>query len=151
MFGTLFALFFFHGRQRDTEREKRLQYWREQVRPPFFFLLQPTDTQRPPSSPPLRPCLCPFPRLQNAFRQNILQMRDTARASIFSSGAAGSPRSTMYSRDGGDDSQAPLVQHAAPTKSSGLRHYVSDDGSYEQGNENEELVMSTPYTHDRKF
>ncbi|ETW80398.1 hypothetical protein HETIRDRAFT_321297 [Heterobasidion irregulare TC 32-1] len=117
MFGTLFALFFFHGRQRDTEREKRLQYWRE----------------------------------QNAFRQNILQMRDTARASIFSSGAAGSPRSTMYSRDGGDDLQAPLVQHGAPTKSSGLRNYVSDDGSYEQGNENEELVMSTPYTHDRKF
>ena len=31
MFGTLFALFFLHSRQRDSEREKRLQYWREQV------------------------------------------------------------------------------------------------------------------------
>ena len=32
MIGTLITLFFLHGRQRDTEREKRIQYWREQVR-----------------------------------------------------------------------------------------------------------------------
>lgn len=32
MFGTLFGLFFFHRKQRDQEREKRLQYWREQVK-----------------------------------------------------------------------------------------------------------------------
>ena len=32
MFGTLFALFFLHRRARDAEREKRTQYWREQVR-----------------------------------------------------------------------------------------------------------------------
>ena len=31
MFGTLVGLFFLHGKQRDREREKRLQYWREQV------------------------------------------------------------------------------------------------------------------------
>lgn len=31
MFATLFGLFFFHGKQRDAEREKRMQYWREQV------------------------------------------------------------------------------------------------------------------------
>jgi hypothetical protein len=31
MFGTLFLLFVFHRRQRDEDREKRLQYWREQV------------------------------------------------------------------------------------------------------------------------
>ena len=31
LFGTLLALFFVHSRQRDNEREKRLQYWREQV------------------------------------------------------------------------------------------------------------------------
>ena len=31
MIGTLFLLFRIHGRQRDDEREKRLQYWREQV------------------------------------------------------------------------------------------------------------------------
>jgi len=32
MFGTLGMLFIFHRRQRDKEREKRIQYWREQVR-----------------------------------------------------------------------------------------------------------------------
>ena len=31
MIGTLFLLFNIHGRQRDNEREKRMQYWREQV------------------------------------------------------------------------------------------------------------------------
>ena len=31
MFATLFGLFFFHGKQREVEREKRMQYWREQV------------------------------------------------------------------------------------------------------------------------
>jgi len=30
MFGTLFALSWIHRRQRETERERRLQYWREQ-------------------------------------------------------------------------------------------------------------------------
>jgi hypothetical protein len=29
---TLFILFTVHGRQREDEREKRLQYWREQVK-----------------------------------------------------------------------------------------------------------------------
>ena len=32
MFGTLYALFVLHRNHRDKEREKRLQYWREQVR-----------------------------------------------------------------------------------------------------------------------
>ena len=31
MFGTLYGLFFLHGKQREAEREKRMQYWREQV------------------------------------------------------------------------------------------------------------------------
>lgn len=31
MFATLFGLFSFHGKQREVEREKRMQYWREQV------------------------------------------------------------------------------------------------------------------------
>ncbi|KAG5729201.1 hypothetical protein E4T56_gene14559 [Termitomyces sp. T112] len=81
MFGTLFALFFTHRKQRDEEREKRLQYWRE----------------------------------QNAFHQNLLQMRETAH-----------------------DAHAPILQHAVP-KASGLRHYLSDDGSseYDDG-----LIMS---------
>ncbi|KAG6907903.1 hypothetical protein DXG01_006958 [Tephrocybe rancida] len=86
-------------KQRDEEREKRLQYWRE----------------------------------QNAFHQNLLQMRETARASILSlPGNGNSARSTMYSRDGAftDDAQAPILQHAVP-KASGLRHYLADDGSSE--------------------
>jgi hypothetical protein len=38
IFGTLTALFIVHRRQRDNEREKRMQYWREQVRlfPPSY-------------------------------------------------------------------------------------------------------------------
>ena len=32
MIATLVVLFFVHGRQREDEREKRLQYWREQVK-----------------------------------------------------------------------------------------------------------------------
>jgi hypothetical protein len=32
MFGTLFGLFILHRKQRDEDREKRVQYWREQVR-----------------------------------------------------------------------------------------------------------------------
>ncbi|OCB90650.1 hypothetical protein A7U60_g2085 [Sanghuangporus baumii] len=111
MFGTLIALFFLHAKQRDNEREKRLQYWRE----------------------------------QNAFRQNIMQMRDTARASLLSlpNGASGSgsnsARSTLYSRDGGsDESNMPILQNSG-TKGSGLRHqqYTKSmegdeyDGTYE--------------------
>lgn len=34
MFGTLVGMFFLHKGQRDEEREKRMQYWREQVRNP---------------------------------------------------------------------------------------------------------------------
>jgi hypothetical protein len=40
MIVTMVILFFVHRRQRDDEREKRLQYWREQVNVFFFF---PTD------------------------------------------------------------------------------------------------------------
>lgn len=38
MFVTLIGLFLIHGRQRDQEREKRLQYWHEQVRDPDHVL-----------------------------------------------------------------------------------------------------------------
>jgi len=31
MFATLITLFLIHRRQRDVEREKRIQYWNEQV------------------------------------------------------------------------------------------------------------------------
>jgi len=97
MFGTLFGLFFFHGKQREAEREKRMQYWREQT----------------------------------AFRQNILQMRETARHSILSQGSV-SARSSMlhHHRDrdnSSDDSHAPIMQYAS--KSSNLRLTIPDDDS----------------------
>ncbi|KAG9220804.1 hypothetical protein CCMSSC00406_0002596 [Pleurotus cornucopiae] len=105
MFGTLVGLFFWHSKQRDADREKRVQYWRE----------------------------------QNAFHQNLMQMRETARASIISPNQNGisSARSTIYSRDGAlsDESQAPIMQNAAPKASSGLRNYLTEDNSsdYEDG------------------
>ena len=103
MIGTLIALFFIHRRNRDAEREKRLQYWRE----------------------------------QNAFRQNIMQMQESARASIFSATPHGSRRSTMFGVTT-EDSQAPMLQNAEP-KGSGLRYYVGEDGeSYENENDTAE-------------
>ena len=76
---------------------------------------------------------------QNAFHQNLMQMRETARASIISPNQNGisSARSTIYSRDGAlsDESQAPIMQNAAPKASSGLRNYLTEDNSsdYEDG------------------
>ncbi|TBU30294.1 hypothetical protein BD311DRAFT_691476 [Dichomitus squalens] len=110
MVGTLVALYFFHKKDRDAEREKRLQYWRE----------------------------------QNAFRQNILQMQETARHSLMAyTPGGGSPRgSTLYSREGGmqsEDSGAPMLQQT--TKSSGLRYYVSDDNSQLDDRSDEDLMM----------
>lgn len=63
-----------------------------------------------------------------------MQMRETARHTAASSqhfgGRDGSPRSTLYSRDGvgSEDSQLPMLQQA--NKGSGLRHAYSDDGTY---------------------
>ena len=95
MFATLISMYFIHRRHRAIEREKRVQYWRE----------------------------------QNAFRQNILQMQETARHSIMTmpQGGGVSPRSTMYSRDGvnSEDSQLPML---TAQKGSALRNQFSDDG-----------------------
>ena len=95
MFATLIGMYFIHRRHRAIEREKRVQYWRE----------------------------------QNAFRQNILQMQETARHSIIAvPGGNGSPRSTLYSREGvsSEDSQMPML--APQSKSSALRHQFSEEG-----------------------
>ncbi|PIL33964.1 hypothetical protein GSI_03672 [Ganoderma sinense ZZ0214-1] len=109
MVGTLVALYFVHKKHRDSEREKRLQYWRE----------------------------------QNAFRQNIMQMQETAQHSLMSyTPGGGSPRgSTMYGRDGiqSEDSGAPMLQGAQ--KGSGLRYYVSDDASQIDNRSDEDLMM----------
>lgn len=91
MFGTLFALYFAHRKQRDEEREKRLQYWRE----------------------------------QNAFHQNLLQMRETARASMLSLPLHGhSDRTVIY-----DDGNSLTSNNFGPK--TGLRHDAIDDTSFE--------------------
>ncbi|KAJ7614433.1 hypothetical protein FB45DRAFT_1110154 [Roridomyces roridus] len=95
IFGTLLGLFMMHRRQRDQERKKRVQYWRE----------------------------------QNAFHQNLQQIRETAHASSLSLSSA---RSTMYSRAGMHSDEIPMLQHAAP-RASGLRHYMNDDSTDELG------------------
>jgi len=110
MIATLVTLFFIHRRTRDAEREKRVQYWRE----------------------------------QNAFRQNIMQMRETARASLYSMGGlsgSNTPRGSVYSGvAGSEDSHMPMLHNAnAPSQGSGLRNYTTevDDYSFE----NEQPVM----------
>ncbi|KAF8493636.1 hypothetical protein JB92DRAFT_2749951 [Gautieria morchelliformis] len=71
-------------------------------------------------------------REQNAFRQNILQMRDTAQASLLSlspqESESNTPRSTIYSgreHNGSVDSAIPMLR-----RSSGLRPTITseDDG-----------------------
>jgi preprotein translocase subunit YajC len=42
MFATLIVLFLIHRRQRDQEREKRHQYWLEQVSDPDSVSLIPS-------------------------------------------------------------------------------------------------------------
>jgi hypothetical protein len=113
MLGTLIALFFFHRRHRDTERERRLQYWRE----------------------------------QNAFRQNIAQMQESARASVFS--ATTSRRSSTAQIYGvqTEDSQTPMMAHQARA-GSGLRYYENAetrDGYAGSVEESDGLVMRAPY------
>ncbi|KAJ3788664.1 hypothetical protein GGU10DRAFT_285956 [Lentinula aff. detonsa] len=110
MFGTLIGLFFLHLKQRDAERERRLQYWRE----------------------------------QKAFHQNLSQMREAARTSIMSITRMGnSVRSTFYGGNNSDDSHAPMIQSASsPSRTSGLRNYIGDDGDYEDYDES--LIMQQP-------
>ncbi|KAI0712940.1 hypothetical protein C8T65DRAFT_646169 [Cerioporus squamosus] len=104
MIGTLVALYFMHRKDRNAEREKRMQYWRE----------------------------------QNAFRQNILQMQETARHSLMSFNTpGGSPRSSQMIPS--EDSSAPMMHGA--NKSSALRYYVSDDGSQMDDRSDEDLMM----------
>lgn len=90
MSGTLTGLYFAHRKQRELERSKRAQYWRE----------------------------------QNAFHQNLMQMRETARASILSLPQNGGSQGIDY-RDPSDESQSPILQSTGP-KASGLRNYLAD-------------------------
>ena len=80
-----------------------------------------------------------------------MQMHETARHSIFSTQGSISHRSALFGTTTEDN--APMLQNAAPApKSSGLRHYISEDNdTYEGGSDNEQLVMRTPYAHDGKI
>lgn len=60
--------------------------------------------------------------IQNAFRQNILQMRETARTSILSLPGHGSSQTTTYSRAGSDESSTPMLQRHSVYNASGLRN-----------------------------
>lgn len=119
MIGTLVGLFFLHRRNRDQQREKRVQYWREQVR---HWRISTS--------------FLPDLLNQNAFHQNLLQMRETARASILSLPNNGN-RDSTYSRDantsaGTYDSSTPMMQHAQ-SKGSGLKYMQDDNSEYDEG------------------
>ncbi len=74
---------------------------------------------------------------QNAFRQNIMQMQETARHSLMSFNTpGGSPRSSQMIPS--EDSGAPMTHGA--NKSSALRYYVSDDGSQMDDRSDEDLM-----------
>jgi len=136
MIGTLFLLFSIHGRQREDEREKRLQYWREQVRRIFSYT---TGEQL---------VLTNITIYQNSFRQNILQMHETAQASVFVNPASSSRRSAQFGT-ATEDSHAPILQYDVVGSE---RPWGTDEGSYEDGYEtSENLFTRTPFTHDNKI
>ncbi|GJE95852.1 hypothetical protein PsYK624_120430 [Phanerochaete sordida] len=118
MLATLIGMYCFHRGHRQAEREKRLQYWRE----------------------------------QNAFRQNIMQMQETARHSIMSlpGGGPNSPRSTLYNRDGtqSEDSQIPMLN--PQSKSSALRHQLSDDG-FDDGSQESIMIQRVDRKDSNRF
>ena len=63
-----------------------------------------------------------------------MQMQETARHSLMSlpmGAGSNSQRNSVYSNGmGSDESQIPLT---GASKSSGLRHYISDDGLSDEG------------------
>ncbi|KZP34306.1 hypothetical protein FIBSPDRAFT_771818, partial [Athelia psychrophila] len=102
MIATLITLFIFHRRTRDSMREQRAQYYRE----------------------------------QQAFRQDLDNMRQSARISIMSMSSKGgananggsSNRSTMYSTKSGPKSlSVPLLTHGRVPRASGLRQQLTGD------------------------
>jgi hypothetical protein len=96
MFGTLIALFFLHRRQREAEREKRAQYWREQNA--FHQNIR---------------------KMRDVARASILSVPVRGNNSPQNSSMS------RYSKDYSDESQIAIAQHGAP-KGSGLRHHLPD-------------------------
>ena len=80
-------------------------------------------------------------------------MHETARNSLYTAPGSVSRRSGLFGTSSTEEANASMLQHAASApKSSGLRHYVSEDiDTYEGTSDNEQLVMRTPYTHDNKI
>ncbi|KAF9793073.1 hypothetical protein BJ322DRAFT_1032885 [Thelephora terrestris] len=93
MFGTLFGLFSLHGKQREVEREKRMQYWREQT----------------------------------AFRQNILQVKESARQSFLSQGSVSGQSSMLHMSRDPDGLSDEYHPPKFSSKSSHPRQPVLDD------------------------
>src|ERR1700719_1375959 len=82
MSGPLVGMYFLHRKQRDRERQKRSQYWHEQVRPlPRLSAVRTCDLLS-----------------QNAFRQNILLMRDLV-SQVLAGNSSPTRRGVNYSRD----------------------------------------------------
>ncbi|GAW01795.1 hypothetical protein LENED_003408 [Lentinula edodes] len=83
-------------------------------------------------------------REQNAFHQNLSQMREAARSSILSiPGIGSSTRSTLYGGNNSDDSHAPMMPNAlGQPRTSRLRNHVKDDGNSED--DDESLIMQQP-------
>lgn len=81
---------------------------------------------------------------QNAFHQNLSQMREAARSSILSiPGIGSSTRSTLYGGNNSDDSHAPMMPNAlGQPRTSRLRNHVKDDGNSED--DDESLIMQQP-------
>ncbi|KAJ3889287.1 hypothetical protein GG344DRAFT_89526 [Lentinula edodes] len=82
-------------------------------------------------------------REQNAFHQNLSQMREAARSSILSiPGIGSSTRSTLYGGNNSDDSHAPMMPNAlGQPRTSRLRNHVKDDGNSE---DDDESLMQQP-------
>ncbi|KIK37175.1 hypothetical protein CY34DRAFT_93215 [Suillus luteus UH-Slu-Lm8-n1] len=99
MFVTLIGLFLIHRRQRDQEREKRLQYWHEQNA--------------------FRQSIM---QMKEIARNSILSLPGGNGV-----GNGNSNRSTVCSRAGSEESSTPMIQYSVH-KSSGLRQQcLSDD------------------------
>jgi len=103
----------------------------------FFFHRKHRDAEREKRAQ--------YWREQSAFRQNIIQMRESAIGSLNNLahfGSGNSNRSTMYAAS--EHSQTPILHSAQKSGSGGsrLRHNVSDDGT-----EDEEIMMHSPMSN----
>jgi hypothetical protein len=121
MFGTLTSLFLWHRRQREKEREKRLQYWREQNT--FHENIR---------------------QMRETAEASILSLPGHGGTS---SGRQ-SPQSDIYNRDYSEDVQQPILQQHTPNKTSGLRYHLADDNSTEFSHD-ERLLIPQPRSDGR--